>query len=126
MLGDANCGPAIAVSDIEAAKKFYQDVLGLKQLKESPGGVSYQSGESQIFVYPSSFAGTNKATYAGWTVDDVPAVAEALKAKGVALEHYPDMPGVTLEGDVHSMGDLKAIWFKDPSGNVLSVANQMG
>ena len=126
MLGDADIGPAIAVKDIEAAKKFYGGVLGLKQSGEDPGGVIYKSGNSTVLVYPSQYAGTNQATYAGWVVDDVEAVANELKGKGVTLEQYDSIPGVKREGDIHLMGDMKAIWFKDPDGNILSVSNMPG
>ena len=47
----------------------------------------------------------------------------ALKGKGVSFEHY-ELPGTTLDGDVHVMGDMKAAWFKDPDGNILSVLEQ--
>jgi catechol 2,3-dioxygenase-like lactoylglutathione lyase family enzyme len=126
MLGGSDCVATIAVSDQEAARKFYEGVLGLEQAMESPGGVFYKSGKTGVFVYPSEYAGSNKATAASWMASDVPAVAEALKAKGVSLEHYPDLPGVTMEGDVHVMGELNAIWFKDPDGNILNVTNEMG
>ncbi len=126
MLGDAIVSPSVAVSDMERAKKFFGESLGLKVDSENPGGVVYKCGASRLFVYQSQYAGTNKATYAGWIVDDVPAVAEELKSKGVSLEHYPDMPGVKLEGDVHKMGDnFMAIWFTDPDGNIFSVTNEM-
>jgi hypothetical protein len=74
-------------------------------------------------VYKSQYAGSNKATAATWTVgDEVEGIVRSLKAKGVAFEHY-DMPGTTLEGDVHVSGSMKVAWFKDPDGNVLCVAN---
>jgi catechol 2,3-dioxygenase-like lactoylglutathione lyase family enzyme len=126
MLGDFNCFPSIAVSDLEAAKKFYSDTLGLKQLSETPGGVLYQSGEGHVFVYPSMTAGTNQATYAGWTVEDVEKTVSNLKEKGVTFEQYDDLPQVKRDGDIHTMGDLKAAWFKDPTGNILSIANGNG
>jgi len=126
MLGDAPVAATLAVKDIEVAKKFYSDTLGLSLTKESPAGVLYGSGSTQVFVYPSSFAGTNKATSAGWVAEDVEAVAAALKDKGVSLEHYDDIPGVKRDGDVHTMGEFKAIWFKDPDGNILSVSNDIG
>ncbi|HST08217.1 MAG TPA: hypothetical protein VLJ83_08585 [Gemmatimonadaceae bacterium] len=47
----------------------------------------------------------------------------ALKAKGVAFEHY-DFPGMTLKGDVHIMGDMKAAWLKDPDGNILAIVGR--
>src|SRR5579884_964183 len=118
MLGDAVISPSVAVSDMEKAKQFYGGTLELQVVNENPGGVVYKCSASRLFVYQSEFAGSNKATYAGWIVDDVPAVAEWLKGKGVQLEHYDNLPGVTLEGDIHKMGDnFQAIWFKDPDGN---------
>jgi catechol 2,3-dioxygenase-like lactoylglutathione lyase family enzyme len=126
MLGGSNVYPTIAVSDLGAAKKFYGEVLGLEKTTETPGGVFYKSGDCSIFVYPSGTAGTNQATYASWKVDDVEGTIEALKAKGVDFEQYDDMPGITREGDLHTMGDFKAAWFKDTSGNTLSIVNRAG
>jgi hypothetical protein len=84
------------------------------------------SGNSGVFVYPSEFAGSNKATAASWMDEDVAGTVEALKAKGVSFEHYDNIPGMTLEGDVHSMGNMKSAWFKDPDGNILNIVNQAG
>lgn len=122
MLGNSNVGASIAVKDIGAAKKFYGETLGLKQLAENPAGIYYQSGDSKLLVYPSEFAGTNKATYAGWEVSDVAAAVAELKAKGVTFDKF-DMPGATWEGDVAVMGTMKAAWFKDPDGNILVLGN---
>jgi len=126
MLSENDVCAVVAVSDMDAAAKFYGETLGLAVGMESPGGTFYTSGKTGIFVYPSSFAGSNKATAAAWNVADVAGAVEALKAKGVSFEHYPDMPEVKLEGDVHVMGELKAAWFKDPDGNILNIVNQVG
>ncbi|MBX4197471.1 VOC family protein [Candidatus Saccharibacteria bacterium] len=126
MLGDKSAAAVLAVSDIEAAKKFYEDTLGLSMVNESQEGVTYKSGDTMLLVYPSQYAGTNKATALGWIAgDDFDKIMDGLKSKGVSFEHYPDLPGVTLEGDVHKMGESKAIWFKDPSGNILNVVDRM-
>jgi hypothetical protein len=58
-----------------------------------------------------------------WSVDDVDAEVKELKKKGVAFEHY-EMPGSTLEGDVHVFGDMRVAWFKDPDGNILNLINR--
>lgn len=123
MLADSDVWAAIAVKDMAVAEKFYGETLGLKKGKSDPGGTVFMSGNSGIFVYPSQFAGTNQATYAGWSVSDVERTIEELKAKGISFEQYDDLPGVTREGDVHIMGDLKAAWFKDPDGNILNITN---
>jgi catechol 2,3-dioxygenase-like lactoylglutathione lyase family enzyme len=126
MLGDNDVCAAVAVKDMAAATKFYGETLGLKATMESPGGTFFKSGNSGVFVYPSPSAGTNKATYAAWSVEDVEGMVEALKAKGVTFEQYDDMPGVKREGDIHVMREMKAAWFKDPDGNILNIVNQMG
>jgi catechol-2,3-dioxygenase len=126
MLGSKSAAAVLAVKDINEAKKFYGDVLGLSQVNESEEGVSYKSGDSMILVYPSQYAGTNKATALGWIAgDDFDKIMADLKSKGVSFEHYPDLPGVTLEGDVHKMGESSAVWFKDPSGNILNIVDKM-
>jgi predicted enzyme related to lactoylglutathione lyase len=126
MLGERNASAVVAVKDMEAAKKFYEDVLGLKKTDVSdPSGTMYKSGDSMVFVYPSEFAGTNKATALAWGVgEDLDKIVADLKGKGVAFEHY-EMPGMKVEGDVHVMGEMRAAWFKDPDGNILNLVNQM-
>jgi catechol 2,3-dioxygenase-like lactoylglutathione lyase family enzyme len=124
MLNGKDAIATIAVKDIKSAEKFYGGTLGLKlAAKQEPGTLAYKSGNSTIFVYPSQFAGTNKATAITWAVgDDVEGVAQALKAKGVVFEHY-DLPNTTRKGDVHLQGKRKAAWFKDPDGNIHSIVN---
>jgi catechol 2,3-dioxygenase-like lactoylglutathione lyase family enzyme len=124
MLEKMDVAANIAVKDMDRARKFYEDTLGLKPIdKEGDQVIVFRSGHANILVYKSQYAGSNKATAATWTVgDEVEGIVRSLKAKGVAFEHY-DMPGTTLEGDVHVSGSMKVAWFKDPDGNVLCVAN---
>ena len=124
MLGNKNAAPTIAVKNLEKAKKFYEDTLGLTQVcAEGEEVIIFKSGNSIVNVYQSQYAGTNKATAVTWVVgQDLEGVVQQLKAKGVAFEHY-DMPGVTREGDVHVGGNMKVAWFKDPDGNILNIVN---
>lgn len=122
MLRDSTIIATLAVNDIEQAKLFYGGTLGLEQVDENPGGVMYSAGGGRLFVYESVTAGSGEATSASFKVDDVPAAVEELADKGITFEHY-DLPGATLEGDVHSWGDMQSSWFKDPDGNILCVAN---
>jgi catechol 2,3-dioxygenase-like lactoylglutathione lyase family enzyme len=124
MLGDKDAMATVAVKDIGVARKFYEGKLGLKAVPTEESGVlGYKSGSSTIMVYESQFAGTNKATAATWVVgSQVDKVVKALKAKGVAFEHY-DLPETTREGDVHVSGKVRVAWFKDPDGNILSIVN---
>lgn len=124
MLSEANVHAVVAVTDLARAKEFYEGTLGLEVAREDPGGVTYQSGESKLFVYESEHAGTNQATAASWEVSDLGDVVDRLKESDISFEHY-DMEGVTREGDIHVMGDVRVAWFKDPDGNTLCVGNAL-
>src|ERR687898_3087594 len=102
MLGDKDAAANIALKDLEKAKKFYEDTLGLTQVgAEGQEVIVFKSGNSTVNVYTSQYAGTNQATALTWVVgEDIEGVVKELKAKGITFEHY-DMPGVTREGDVH-------------------------
>ena len=125
MLGDKDAAANIAVKNLERARKFYEDTLGLTQIgSEGQEVIIFKSGNTLINVYQSQYAGTNKATAVTWVVgQDVEGFVQQLKAKGIAFEHY-DMPGVTRNGDVHVAEDMKVAWFKDPDGNILNIANR--
>ncbi len=125
MLGNKDAAANIAVRDLETAKKFYQDILGLTQIGvEGQEVIVFKSGNSIINVYRSQYAGTNQATAVTWVVgEDIEGVVQQLKAKGVAFEHY-DIPGVTRQGDVHVADNMKVAWFKDPDGNILNITSR--
>jgi catechol 2,3-dioxygenase-like lactoylglutathione lyase family enzyme len=125
MLANQTVAATIAVKNIDAARGFYGDTLGLTLLPDSqPEVLSYQSGQATLVVYKSDFAATNRATSATWAVgSEFDAIMKALKSKGVKFEHY-DFPGMKLEGDAHVMGDFRGAWFKDPDGNILHLLNR--
>jgi catechol 2,3-dioxygenase-like lactoylglutathione lyase family enzyme len=125
MLGDKDSAATLAVSDLDQARDFYENTLGLEVRTEMPGAILYQSGSSVVLVYASEYAGTNKATAASWAAGgDFDAIVDDLRAKGVTFEHYDDLPETTREGDVHVMGgEFRSVWLKDPSGNILNIAN---
>src|SRR5262245_47031849 len=121
-LNHANIQPMLPVKDLRAAVDFYEGTLGLESVDQQPNmAVTYRSGNSHLIVYRSEFAGTNKGTAALWEVDDVDGTVKHLKAKGIAFERYDNLPHMTHQGDVHVAGNLRVAWFKDPSGNILSI-----
>jgi catechol 2,3-dioxygenase-like lactoylglutathione lyase family enzyme len=124
MLGDKEAVANIAVKNLETAKKFYEETLGMTQIgAEGQEVIVFRSGSSTIYVYKSQYAGTNQATALTWVVGkDIEGVVQELKAKGVTFEHY-DMPDVTRENDIHVAGNMKVAWFKDPDGNILNIIN---
>jgi catechol 2,3-dioxygenase-like lactoylglutathione lyase family enzyme len=124
MLAHVDAVPNLAVRDVKAASRFYEDTLGLTRVgAEGDELIAYRSGGTLLYVYRSNEAGTNKATAVTWTVGDLDAEVEALKQKGVSFEHY-ELPGLRLQGDIHVGGDMKVAWFKDPDGNILSLASR--
>ena len=124
MLRNTDAIATLAVKDLGVAAKFYEETLGLSRAGgEDHESLVFESGDTAINVYRSSFAGTNRATALTWAVDDVDDVVRTLKTKGVRFEHY-DLPETKREGDVHVSGDIKVAWFKDPDGNILSVVNR--
>jgi catechol 2,3-dioxygenase-like lactoylglutathione lyase family enzyme len=122
MLKDKSSSAIIAVSDIDRARKFYRDTLGLELRDDSMGDVLvFKTGDTSLVVYRSDFAGTNKANAAVWGVgNEIDRITADLKSKGVTFEHYD---GMDRQGDIHVAGSMKMVWFKDPDGNILHLNN---
>jgi catechol 2,3-dioxygenase-like lactoylglutathione lyase family enzyme len=121
MLGKADATPMIAVRDLDRARRFYAETLGL-ETNEAMGGeiLEVRSGDTLINVYRSEFAGTNQATALTFDVDDIESEVRELKERGVFFQHY-DMPGLEQRGDLYVGEGMKTAWFKDPDGNILSL-----
>ena len=125
MLKSARIIPYIPASDVARARKFYEDKLGLTPKEEYAGGVIYErGGGSWVFMYPSSGAGTSRASTAFWAVDDVAAEVRELKARGVVFVEY-DFPGIKMENSIASAGGAKTAWFKDSEGNILAISQRV-
>jgi catechol 2,3-dioxygenase-like lactoylglutathione lyase family enzyme len=111
-------GPVVAVSDLDRARSFYEEKLGLSAADENEGGVRYECGDGTgLFVYPSpEHAGKSTATLVGWVVDDIDKVVDELTSKGVTFEQYEgDLQ--TDERGIFEAEGMKAAWFRDPDGN---------
>ena len=125
MFGTTPMHPVLAASDLERAKQWYADKLGLDPVEEDEyGGLQYETGGGTFLVYLSEFAGTNQATAAGFRVEDFDAAITELRSRGVAFEEVDFGEfGSTVDG-VISMPDSndKAAWFKDSEGNILSLS----
>ncbi|WP_456697511.1 VOC family protein [Aeromicrobium sp. P5_D10] len=120
MLNDCKVTANVPVSDIDRARNFYADTLGLTPTGENPGGLIYTtSGGTTFFLYQTEYAGQAGHTIAQWHVDNVDDEVRELKAKGLEFEHY-DMPGMTWDGDVARMEGMgSAAWFRDSEGNIM-------
>jgi catechol 2,3-dioxygenase-like lactoylglutathione lyase family enzyme len=121
MLADYHTYPTIPASDLERARRFYEQTLGFKPGSVSSAGVMYNAKGSVVFVYPSAAAGTNAATAVGFAVDDLKATVAELQAKGVKFEEY-DMPGLKTDHGIAVFEDGRSAWFKDSEGNIIGLA----
>jgi catechol 2,3-dioxygenase-like lactoylglutathione lyase family enzyme len=122
MLADSTVFATIAVRNVQMAKEFYGQKLGLRQIDENAGGVMYESGSGKLFIYESHTAGTSLATTAAWAVEDVPASVNDLQSKGVVFDNY-DIPNAEVDGFIYTMDNQQSAWFKDPDGNILSISS---
>ena len=114
----------LPTSDLTRARSFYQDTLGLTVERDGMGGVSYTCGGGNLFIYESSYAGTNKATSVTFDVptSEFDAEVDALRAKGIEFMTF-DFEGAEWNDGVASMGSqMRAVWFVDPDGNILNLS----
>jgi len=116
----------IAVSDLERARLFYEDRLGLipgPVQDEEDQGVRYPCADgTQVFIYLSvQNAGKSSATLAGWFVHNLDDTMAELRSRGVTFEHY-DPPGISTDvRGVFDDGRLRVAWVKDPDGNTIAI-----
>ena len=121
MLCDCHASATLAARDLARAREFYENVLGFEVANEAEDGILYHARGSAIFLYPSSFAGTNKATAVSFETDDLPGLVSELKNRGVTFEEY-DFPGLKTRDGIATMEDgSTAAWFTDTEGNILSI-----
>jgi catechol 2,3-dioxygenase-like lactoylglutathione lyase family enzyme len=125
MLGNLQVGASLAVKDMQRARQFYEQTLGLTPMQESDTFLSYTCGNGTAFsIYPSAFAGTAQNTVMGWATDNFDAVIADLRARGVVFEDY-DMPDIKTVNGVMEAEGARVAWFKDPDGNILSLNEGM-
>jgi catechol 2,3-dioxygenase-like lactoylglutathione lyase family enzyme len=114
---------SLPASDIDRARAWYSEKLGLVPIESGPGGeLRYDTGATQFGVYPSAFAGSNQATAAVLVVGDFDAARAELLSKGVVFEDYDFGEEFrTVDGVMETPDGLKTSWFKDSEGNILAL-----
>ena len=110
---------SFSVDDLQKAKQFYGQTLGLK-VKESKEGLELQPGQQSIFVYPKPNHKPATFTVLNFQVDDIETAVDQLRQKGVSFEQYEGETKTDQKG-IHRDGGPTIAWFKDPAGNILSV-----
>ncbi len=125
MFKDSNIMAVLPAKDINRAKDFYRDKLGIEPSESmEEGSLMYSCGQGTRFlVYQTDNAGTAKNTQMGWETDNLEAEMEELRGRGVVFEEY-DFPGLKTENGVATASWGKAAWFLDSEGNILNIAQR--
>jgi catechol 2,3-dioxygenase-like lactoylglutathione lyase family enzyme len=111
----------LPASDLDRARQFYSEKLGLTPRENGPDGLFYQVGTGSAFlVYHSAGPASGQHTQAGFLVDELDAAMADLRSRGVTFEEY-DMPGLKTEAGVVTMPTGRGAFFKDSEGNVLAL-----
>lgn len=122
MLERSRFWATIPASDLERAKAFYRDRLGLTPVVETAAWLTFRAGDGFFQLYPTRYAGTAEHTLGGWVVDDIEAAVAALREQGVAFEEY-DFPDLKTVGGIAELAGVeRAAWFRDSEGNILSIS----
>ena len=126
MLSDFPIHATAAALDLERARRWYADTLGLVPVREDPGGVWYRfAGDTWLYLYATPSAGTARNTIAGWTVTAIETVMADLRERGVTFEDYDFGELRTVDG-LADFGMAKAAWFKDSEGNTFELSEVTG
>jgi catechol 2,3-dioxygenase-like lactoylglutathione lyase family enzyme len=128
MLEHSDVATRLPVQDLERARSFYAEKLGLEPVEERPGGLLYRCGRGSFALFLSAGAAAGNHTQMGWEVADIEATVAALRSRGVVFEEY-NLPGLkTVNGIAHIAGNYpskgtgeKGAWFKDSEGNLVGI-----
>jgi catechol 2,3-dioxygenase-like lactoylglutathione lyase family enzyme len=132
MLNDGRVATRLPAQNLERAKQFYADKLGLHPVEEREGGLRYVCAAGEFALFESAGAPSGQHTQMGWEVDDIEATVAELRARGVVFEEY-DGPGLQtvdgiadIEGNYPSKGTgERGAWFRDSEGNMLGIGQPL-
>jgi catechol 2,3-dioxygenase-like lactoylglutathione lyase family enzyme len=134
MLKNGRVATRLPAQDLDRARRFYSEKLGLEPSEERPGGLLYEPAQGAFALFESAGASTGEFTQMGWEVDDIEATVAELSERGVVFEEV-DVPGLEtvggiaeVEGNYPSKGGKgeRAAWFRDSEGNMLGVGQPIG
>jgi catechol 2,3-dioxygenase-like lactoylglutathione lyase family enzyme len=113
--------PMLPASDLERARRWYEEKLGLVPARESPAGLEYRSGGARFDIYETQFAGTAQNTAAAIIVGDIEKVVDDLAGRGVVFEQYDFGEIKTDDRGIADIPGERAAWFKDSEGNIIGL-----
>jgi catechol 2,3-dioxygenase-like lactoylglutathione lyase family enzyme len=115
---------SFSVNDLQKAKDFYGQTLGL-DISETPEGLELHTSSNTIFLYPKPNHTPASFTVLNFPVNNIEEAVDELTGLGVSLEHY-DLPDIKTDkrGIARGPHGPTIAWFKDPAGNILSVLEE--
>ena len=123
---NAHVATRLPAQDLDRARAFYRDKLGLEAAEERPGGLLYVLGNTEFALFASTGASPGTFTQMGFYVDDIEALVADLRARGVEFEKvegplFTVREGIAeVEGNYPSKGSgERAVWLRDSEGNML-------
>jgi catechol 2,3-dioxygenase-like lactoylglutathione lyase family enzyme len=127
-LVDSDVATRLPAQDLDRARRWYSERLGLDPVEERPGGLRYKCGTTYFVVFQSTGKASGESTQMGWEVDDIDIVVADLRARGVEFEEVdsPSMKTVNgiadIDGNYPSKGrGERGSWFRDSEGNLLGI-----
>ena len=132
-LAAARVASRLPCQDLDRARRFYADVLGMEPAEERDGGLLYHGASGDFALFASGGRASGESTQMAFEVDDLEAVVAALRARGLEFEKV-DIPGletrdgiVQVEGNYPSKGGRgeRAVWFRDSEGNLLGLGQPL-
>jgi len=121
---EAKCFSSFAVNDLQQAKEFYGQTLGLR-VSEQPEGLALNLPNSSVFLYPKPNHTPASFTVLNFITEDLDEAVDDLNRLGIRMEKYNQPDLKTDEKGIHRGARGPAIaWFKDPAGNILSVMEE--
>jgi catechol 2,3-dioxygenase-like lactoylglutathione lyase family enzyme len=128
VLKNGRVATRLPVQDLDRARRFYSEKLGLEPSEERPGGLLYEAAEGVFALFESAGASSGEFTQMSWDVDDLEATVAELRQRGVVFEEV-DVPGLkTVDGIAEVAGNYpskgsgeRGVWFRDSEGNMLGI-----
>jgi len=115
----------LPASDPPRARAWYKEVMGLEPVEvDDFDGAWYETGGVRFLLYPSEFAGSNKATAASFSPDDFDVAMTHLRSKGVVFDEFDYDDFKTIDGVMTLPDGRKGAWFKDSEGNILNIISE--
>lgn len=128
MLKNSNVATRLPAKDLQRARRFYAEKLGLEPVEERSGGLLYRCGSGKFALFESAGAASGTHTQMAWEVEDIEVAVAELRRRGVVIEEVDVLGMRTVNGIAEVEGNYPSVgigergaWFRDSEGNLLGI-----